>query len=307
MQSTRTLAERALQLEPDLPEAHLASGFAHYYGDNNYDAALREFEIARRGLPNETEVDRAIGAIQRRQGKWTESTANLKKAVDLNPNDTWALQNLAFNYQMLRNFTAANKIMDRALEVDPKGLGLWEVKARLAIAEKGDLSVAETALATINSLPANSSEQKTEIAIARANILVLLRNYGELLQVADSLPDNPPHNVPSDFGGKYYVIGFAQQGLNDSVGAQTAFLKAKDVASAQLKRTPGDARIHAQSAKVLARLGEKMQRCLRRSVQGNCFQKTRMPLAGLKLRPPQRRFTQSLATTPTQSKFWRDC
>ena len=256
-EKARTLAERALQLEPDLPEAHLASGFSHYYGDNNYDAALREFEIARRGLPNETEVDRAIGAIQRRQGKWTESTANLKKAVDLDPNDTWALQNLAFNYQMLRNFTAANKIIDRALEVEPKGLGLWEVKARLAIAEKGDLTVAEKALATINSLPINSSEQKTEIAIARANILVVLRNYRDLLQVADSLPDNPPHNVPPDFGGKYYVIGFAQQGLNDSVGAQTAFLKAKDVASAQLKRTPDDARIHVQSAKVLARLGEK--------------------------------------------------
>ena len=256
-EKARTLAERAQQLEPDLPEAHLALGFSHYYGDNNYDAALREFEIAQRGLPNETEVDLAIGAIQRRQGKWTESTANLKKALDLDPNDTWTLQNLAFNYQMPRNFGAANKIMDRAVEVDPKGLGLWEVKARLAIDEKGDLSVAENALATINSLPANSSEQKTEIAIARANMLVLLRKYGELLQAADSLPDNPPHNVPPAFGGKYYVIGFAQQALNDSVGAQTAFLKAKDVASAQLKQSPDDARVHAQSAKVLACLGEK--------------------------------------------------
>lgn len=256
-EKARTLAERALQLEPDLPEAHLALGFSHYYGDNNYGAALREFEIAQRGLPNETEVDLAIGAIQRRQGKWTESTANLEKAVELDPNDTWPLQNLAFNYQMQRNFAAANKIMDRALEVDPKGLGLWEIKVSLAIAEKGDLSVAENALATINSLPANSSEQKTEIAIARANMLVLLRKYGELLQAADSLPDNPPHNVPPAFGGKYYVIGFAQQALNDSVGAQTAFLKAKDVASAQLKQSPDDARVHAQLAKVLACLGEK--------------------------------------------------
>src|SRR5436190_186494 len=66
----RTLAERALQLQPDLPEAHLALGFSYYYGDNNYDAALREFEIAQRGLPNESEVYLAIGPIQRRQGKW---------------------------------------------------------------------------------------------------------------------------------------------------------------------------------------------------------------------------------------------
>ena len=97
-EKARTLAERALELQPDLPEAHLALGFSYYCGDNNYDAALKEFEIAQRGLPNESEVYLAIGAIQRRQGKWAESTANLEKAASLNPKDTWPLQNLTFNY-----------------------------------------------------------------------------------------------------------------------------------------------------------------------------------------------------------------
>src|SRR5713226_3870453 len=50
-QKARTLAERALQLQPDLPEAHLALGCSYYYGDNNYEAALNEFQIAQRGLP----------------------------------------------------------------------------------------------------------------------------------------------------------------------------------------------------------------------------------------------------------------
>src|SRR6059036_2512422 len=45
-EKARSLAERALQLQPDLPEAHLARGFSYYYGDNDYDAALKEFEIA---------------------------------------------------------------------------------------------------------------------------------------------------------------------------------------------------------------------------------------------------------------------
>jgi tetratricopeptide (TPR) repeat protein len=112
-EKARTLAEQALQLQPDLPEAHLALGSSYYYGDNNYDAALKEFEIARRGLPNESEVYLAIGAIQRRQGKWAESTANLEKAASLSPKDTWPLQNLALNYQMQRNFDAANKTVDR--------------------------------------------------------------------------------------------------------------------------------------------------------------------------------------------------
>src|SRR6478736_6805643 len=155
----RSLAERALQLQPDLPEAHLALGFSYYYGDNNYDAALREFEIAQRGLPNESEVYLAIGAIQRRQGKWAESTANLEKAASLNPKDTWPLHNLALNYQMLRNFDAANKTVDRALQINPQAIGLWEIKVKLAIAEKGDFSVYERAVEKGKSFPM-SDEQR---------------------------------------------------------------------------------------------------------------------------------------------------
>src|SRR5213596_3537169 len=117
-EKAQTLAERALQLQPDLPEAHLARGYSYYWGDNDYDAALKEFEIAQRGLPNESEIYLYIGSIQRRQGKWPESTAKMEKAVSLNPKDIWALQNLAFNYQMLPNFDKANATIDRALAFD---------------------------------------------------------------------------------------------------------------------------------------------------------------------------------------------
>ncbi|MBX6325568.1 MAG: hypothetical protein IRY93_05985, partial [Chthoniobacterales bacterium] len=55
-EKARQLALRALELQPGLPEAHLAMGSWYYYGDNNYDAALKEFEIAKRGLPNESEL-----------------------------------------------------------------------------------------------------------------------------------------------------------------------------------------------------------------------------------------------------------
>src|SRR6266705_1057372 len=166
-EKARTLAARALQLQPNLPEAHLALGYSHYYGDNNFDAALREFEIAQQGLPNESEVYLAIGAIQRRQGKWAESTASLEKAVSLNPKDIWSLQNLSFNYQMLRNYDAANKTIDRALALDPNAFEPLEVKSKLAIAEKGDFSVAEKAFAAVKSIPM-SDEQKLKIASERA-------------------------------------------------------------------------------------------------------------------------------------------
>src|SRR5437763_8047528 len=90
----RAAAETAIRLQPDLPEAHLALGFYHYYCERNYQAALDEFAIARQSLPNSAEVYLAIGAIERRQGKWAESTANLEKAASLSPKDAWVLENL---------------------------------------------------------------------------------------------------------------------------------------------------------------------------------------------------------------------
>ena len=255
-EKARTLAERALRFEPDLPEAHLAVGYSYYYGDNNYDAALREFEIAQRGLPNESDAYLAVGAIQRRQGKWAESTANLEKAVSLNPKDIWPLQNLTFNYAMLRNYDAANKTIDRALAIDPNALEPLEVKSKLAIAEKGDFSVAENAFEAVKSIPM-TNEQKAKIASERADVLILERKYREGLQEAESLPDDMLANHSKGLGGKYYLIGFARQALHDEAGARAAFLKAKSAIEEQLKRSPDAADTHVQLAKVLAYLNEK--------------------------------------------------
>jgi TolB-like protein/Flp pilus assembly protein TadD len=255
-EKARTLAERAVQLQPDLPEAHLALGFSYYYGDNNYEAALREFEIAQRGLPNESEVYLAIGAILRRQGKWAESTANLEKAVNLNPKDTWPLQQLTFNYWILRDFDKANKTIDRALALNPASLGPWEVKSKLAISEKGDFSVAEKAFETVKSFPM-TNEQKLKVQGDRATVFLLERRYSEGLNEAESLPDDQLANFPGGLWSKYYYSGFARRALQDEPGARAAFLKAKSAAEEQVKRSPDDAKLHMQLAKVLAQLGEK--------------------------------------------------
>ena len=256
-QKARALAEQALQLQPDLPEAHLAMGFSYYYGDNNYDAAQKEFEIARRGLPNDSEVYSAIAAIQRRQGKWAESTANFEKAVSLNPKDNLPLQNLATNYQNLRNFDAANKTVDSGLALDPTAFGLLEFKSKLAIFEKGDFSVAEKAFAAVKSMPM-TNEQKLKTASARADVFVLERKYQEALREAESLPDDLLALIhPEALCYKYFLIGFARKALQDEAGARAAFLKTKDLLEAQLKESPDAEEMHVQLAKVVAHLGDK--------------------------------------------------
>ena len=255
-QRARTLAQQALQLQPDLPEAHLAMGFSLYYGDNDFEGALKEFEIAQRGLPNEAEGYLALGSIQRRMGKWPESNASLEKAAILNPKDSWVLQNLALSYATLRDFGAANKTIDRGLKVSPDNLGLWEIKAKLAVAEKGDLSVSEKAFQAAKSIPMND-ETKLRIAGGRVDVFLLERKYQEALQEAESLSDGLLAGIPQALCGKYYLVGFARKALHDEAGARAALLKAKDLVEVLLKQSSDSPDLHIQLAKVLAYLGEK--------------------------------------------------
>ena len=130
-EKARAAANEALRLQPDLPEAHLALGFSYYYGDRDYERALAEFDKAKRDLPNEAKAYLAIGAIQRRQGKWAESTANLEKAAALDPKDASVLLNLAFSYMATRNFEAADKTFDRGIEAAPQAFASRALNRRV--------------------------------------------------------------------------------------------------------------------------------------------------------------------------------
>ena len=255
-EAARSLAERALKLEPDCPECHLALGFALYYGERDYTNALKEFTIARRGLPNESDVYLAIGSIERRQGKWTESTANLEKAVGLSPNDGWPLQNLAYNYRLQRNFDAANKMVDRALKLAPESFGLWSIKAQLEIAEKGTFEVVERGRKILLAKPI-SGEEKAQLTSAMVQMLFLQRKYAEALRKADEVKDESLASDPGGMCSKYAVVGFARKMLKDEVGAQAALLTAKESAEKYVREAPNDAARHAKLAHVLALLGEK--------------------------------------------------
>jgi len=256
-QKGRALVQRALQLQPELPEAHWALGYWYYYGDLNYDAALKEFEIAQRGLPNDAGVYLAIGAIQRRQGKWAESNASLEKAVNLNPKDAWPMQNLGQNYEMQRNFAAANRLYDRALAVDPNAFGIKELKAKDAITEKGDFSLAEQFLAKADTIPNLSADIKNQLAEGRVQVLVFLRKFDEAAREAAKVPDDALTRYPNALCGKYLTIGLAKKRSGDEAGARQFFENARRLAEKDIQQRPNDASAHANLAGALAWLGQK--------------------------------------------------
>src|SRR5436190_4431932 len=117
------LAEEAIKtafrLRPDSGEAHLAKAENLYRGHLNYKAALAELEIAGRKLPNNARVFEMKGYIQRRQGRWEESTRNLELALDLDPRNFFALRQIAISYGHLRRYAEAASALVRAIAVEP--------------------------------------------------------------------------------------------------------------------------------------------------------------------------------------------
>lgn len=255
-EKSRALADRALQLQPDLPEGHLALGFSIYYVDRDFDRALAEFALAQQGLPNDAEVYLAIGAIQRRQGKWEESNANLEKAAGLSPNETWPLQNLVLNYQMLRKWDLANKTIDRALKLAPESFNLWSIKAQLEVSEKGTFEIGERGVQLLSTKTLDE-DTKMHFTIAVAQTRLVQRRPAEALQAAESLNDEMLARDPEGLMGKYGTIGIAKKMLGDEAGAREEFLKAKGYAEKYVAGAPNEAKRHGRLAEGLAWLGEK--------------------------------------------------
>ena len=83
-------------------ETHLALAEHLYCGSSITMGARRELELARRSLPNEPLVFELAGFIDRRQGRWDAATRNFLRALELDPRNTYTLQQLAVSYYYLR-------------------------------------------------------------------------------------------------------------------------------------------------------------------------------------------------------------
>ena len=242
-------AEEAIRLEPDLPEAHLALGFYHYYCERDYRRALDEFALARKSLPNSADVYLAIGAIQRRQGKWAESTANMEKAASLSPKDSFLLINLADNYRAVDDYEKADRVFDRAIEAAPNSVSARTGKAMLAVDLKGDLSEIDKQLAQIQ--PGAVSD--AEGMIGRAYLLMLQRKFHDALAILKQLPGE----VRGDEKPKEYLEGALYTFMNDKEHAHSAFQRARSILEKTMQEGSDDASRHMMLGMVLAGLGEK--------------------------------------------------
>ncbi|PYI99012.1 MAG: hypothetical protein DME98_02210 [Verrucomicrobia bacterium] len=254
-EKARLNADESLRLQPNFPEGHLALGFSYYYGDRDYERALAEFEIAKRDLPNEAQAYLAIGAIQRRQGKWTESTANLEKAAALDPKNAGILVNLAWSYIAVRNFEAADKTVDRLIAVAPQSFASAGMKGYLAAVWKGDLKTAQEQISSI----AGESDPNGAITWLRFWILTLQRKFSEALAVVQKFPGETLIVETTAPMPKSLLQGIIYSVQGDKPKAQAEFEHARVVSEKLLRETPEDPARHAQHGLILAGLGQKQE------------------------------------------------
>jgi TolB-like protein/Flp pilus assembly protein TadD len=252
-EKARLNATEALRLQPDLPEGHLALGFSYYYGDRDYERALAEFETARHGLPNESQAYFAIGAIQRRQGKWAESTANLEKAAALDPKNAEILSNLAFSYIALRNFETADRIADRVIATAPQSLQGVGLKGLIAVQWKGDLSFAEKEFSSISP----ETDPAGVITWGRAWILMLQRKFSDALRVLERFNGETLFTTTTAPCPKAFAQGMIHVLQGDKARARTELEQARSVSEKLLREAPDDPARHAQHGVILATLGQK--------------------------------------------------
>ena len=136
------LAEAAIQaafrIRPEAGEAHLARADNLYRAYLDYQGALAELAAASQTLPNSPRLFALKGYIERRQGRWEESTRNLERAIDLDPRDFFTLQQIAVSYGVLRRYAEEESVLDRALSIAPDDIDTKVARASVEFHWKAD-------------------------------------------------------------------------------------------------------------------------------------------------------------------------
>jgi TolB-like protein/lipoprotein NlpI len=118
-ENARVTAERALALDPLLPEAHRAMGFYYYHCLRDYEQAMASFNQALALKPNDVETIRGVGFVRRRQGALEQSVDLLDRALALDPKSYNTASNLSVSYSFLRNHERAEQYADLAINLAP--------------------------------------------------------------------------------------------------------------------------------------------------------------------------------------------
>ena len=139
-------SEKALKLDPQLPEAHWARGVYYLWGRSDSVRALDELTIARKAQPNNSDFLANIGYVKRQQGKREQALTNLRRAFEINPRDSCLAMEIGATLIAMRKYQEAESHYEQAIVSAPDEPHPYYLKARLYLVWKGSTQKARDVL-----------------------------------------------------------------------------------------------------------------------------------------------------------------
>jgi TolB-like protein/Tfp pilus assembly protein PilF len=251
------LADSAIQsltrLRPNSGEAHLALANHLYCGYLDYDHAREELRLAEKSLPNDPLVFEELGFIDRRQGRWAESTKNLERAIELDPQNRGLLKQLADSYVCLRQYGDAERVLDRVIALAPKDSSMRAYRADIQLewhANPKPLS------STVGAIIAEDSGEGQNIAQLWLKVSLCERDLDGASRALAALPIAGCYDDTIPFP-RAWCEGSVAAMKGDKAAARAAFTKARSEASKLLADHPDYAQALCVLGMADAALGNK--------------------------------------------------
>ena len=140
----REAAEKALALDPQLVDAHLAIGKVQQVHDWDWAAADASFRTALDLEPGSAEALRLAGVLAMTLGRWNEAIDLTNKAIERDPLRPNSYHNLGVALLAVNRDTEAEVASRKAIELDPDGaLRHWAIGLALLLQGKTDAALRE--------------------------------------------------------------------------------------------------------------------------------------------------------------------
>jgi TolB-like protein/class 3 adenylate cyclase len=213
--------DRAMRLQPDAGEVHLALANYYYHGFRDYKRAHNELASARQTLPNNADVFLYTGFIDRREGHWEEATRNFERALELDPRNFFILQQLALAYAWQRRYADEARSYDRALTIVPADPNTRIQQAQVALDWRADIKPFQTTLASLMA-------EDPSVALDIATLVPSLcdRTWAAATRIMTNYPREGAANNGVNYPYAYWE-GVLARYRDDSVKARAAFAAAR--------------------------------------------------------------------------------
>lgn len=129
MSRARAAIRKALELDPNLPEAHATLGLIYLTYDFDWEAAGRELQTSIKLNPNDADAYRFYGTYLRNMGRSNEALVYLERAKELDPVSGVNHVRIGWTYGFMHDWQNALPRFEEARVLDPRSptpvIGIW--------------------------------------------------------------------------------------------------------------------------------------------------------------------------------------